>query len=177
MLKEIKEFHEQQLQQERESTQKREHELLRRIEVIEKREELLREAEREKNHLWLDSEAERAEQLAKYSAQVCTRWLSPMARQLLLRQLLIPIRGRESPGTTSGLTFQRGSRPSSSLLAPPSTGGGALYRCRITLQRLLDQSQAGPYVGESATYPPILGLFGPVRVPYPKRLNCLIDPL
>ena len=42
----------------------------------------------------------------------------------------------------------------------------------VTWQRLLDQSQPGPYIGENATYPPILRLFGPIRVPHPKGLTC-----
>ena len=41
----------------------------------------------------------------------------------------------------------------------------------ITSQRLLDQSQAGVYRGKRHI-PPILGLFGPIHVPYPKGLNC-----
>ena len=47
---------------------------------------------------------------------------------------------------------------------------------KITSQRLLDQSQGGVYMGH-ATYPPILGFFGPIREPYPKGLNCLFNPL
>ena len=39
-------------------------------------------------------------------------------------------------------------------------------------QGLLDQSQASLHIWENATYPPILGLFGPIRVPYPKGLDC-----
>ena len=38
----------------------------------------------------------------------------------------------------------------------------------ITSQRLLDQSQAGVYMGKTPHTPP----FGPIRVPYPKGLNC-----
>ena len=53
---------------------------------------------------------------------------------------------------------------------------GGYRPIKITLQRLLDQSQAGPHIGENATYPPILGLFGPICVPYLKGLNCLFDP-
>ena len=41
----------------------------------------------------------------------------------------------------------------------------------ITSQRLLDQSQAGVYRGKRHI-PPQFGLFGPIRVPYPKGLNC-----
>ena len=41
----------------------------------------------------------------------------------------------------------------------------------ITSQRLLDQSQAGVYRGKRHIAL-ILGLFGPIRVPYPKGLNC-----
>ena len=46
------------------------------------------------------------------------------------------------------------------------------FHGKITSQRLLDQSQAGVYMGENATYPPILAFLGPIRVPYPKGLNC-----
>ena len=42
---------------------------------------------------------------------------------------------------------------------------------QITSQRLLDQSQAGVYRGK-CHIPPHFGLFGPIRVPYPKGLNC-----
>ena len=42
---------------------------------------------------------------------------------------------------------------------------------KITSQRLLDQSQAGVYRGKRHI-PPHFGLFGPIRVPYPKGLNC-----
>ena len=42
---------------------------------------------------------------------------------------------------------------------------------QITSQRLLDQSQAGVYRGKRHI-PPILGLFGPIHVPYPKGFNC-----
>ena len=38
----------------------------------------------------------------------------------------------------------------------------------ITSQRLLDQSQAGVYMGKTPHTPH----FGPIRVPYPKGLNC-----
>ena len=41
----------------------------------------------------------------------------------------------------------------------------------ITSQRLLDQSQAGVYRGKRHI-PPHFGIFGPIRVPYPKGLNC-----
>ena len=44
-------------------------------------------------------------------------------------------------------------------------------KIEVTSQSLLDQSQAGVYGGKSHI-PPILGLFGPIRVPYPKGLNC-----
>ena len=56
-------------------------------------------------------------------------------------------------------------------------GGGGNYwwkkllRAKITSQRLLDQSQAGVYRGKRHI-PPHFGLFGPIRVPYPKGLNC-----
>ena len=49
-------------------------------------------------------------------------------------------------------------------------------KMEITSQRLLDQSQAGVYRGKRHTHP-ILGLFGPIRVPYPKGLNCQFTPL
>ena len=39
---------------------------------------------------------------------------------------------------------------------------------KITSQRLLDQSQAGVYMGKTPHTPH----FGPIRVPYPKGLNC-----
>ena len=42
---------------------------------------------------------------------------------------------------------------------------------KITSQRLLDQSQAGVYRGKRHI-PPHFGLFGAIRVPYPKGLNC-----
>ena len=42
---------------------------------------------------------------------------------------------------------------------------------KITSQRLLDQSQAGVYRGKRHI-PPHFGLFGPIRVPYPKGVNC-----
>ena len=49
-------------------------------------------------------------------------------------------------------------------------------KMEITLQRLLDQTQAGVYRGKHHI-PPFLGLFGPISVPYLKRLNCLFNPL
>ena len=42
---------------------------------------------------------------------------------------------------------------------------------QISSQRLLDQSQGGVYRGKRHI-PPHFGLFGAVRVPYPKGLNC-----
>ena len=42
---------------------------------------------------------------------------------------------------------------------------------KITSQRLLDQSQAGLHIGENTTYP-LTPFWGPIRVPYPKGLNC-----
>ena len=42
------------------------------------------------------------------------------------------------------------------------------YTNKITSQRLLDQSQAGVYMGKTPHTPP----FGPIRLPYPKGLNC-----
>ena len=44
-------------------------------------------------------------------------------------------------------------------------------KIEVTSQRLLDQSQAGVYRGK-CHIPPHFGLFGPIRVPYPKGLNC-----
>ena len=44
-------------------------------------------------------------------------------------------------------------------------------KMEITSQRLLDQSQAGVYRGKRHI-PPHFGIFGPIRVPYPKGLNC-----
>ena len=43
-------------------------------------------------------------------------------------------------------------------------------------KRLLDQSQAGVYRGKRHI-PRILGLFGPIRVPYPEELNYYFKPL
>ena len=57
-------------------------------------------------------------------------------------------------------------------LSFPREGWGTVTcSTQITSQRLLDQSQAGVYRGKHHI-PPILGLFGPIRVPYPKGLNC-----
>ena len=47
-------------------------------------------------------------------------------------------------------------------------GGGTIKGGEITSQRLLDQSQAGVYMGKTPHTPH----FGPIRVPYPKGLNC-----
>ena len=47
---------------------------------------------------------------------------------------------------------------------PPSTG----QKWKITSQRLLDQSQAGVYMGEKATYPPILAFLGLFAYPTPR---------
>ena len=44
-------------------------------------------------------------------------------------------------------------------------------KIEVTSQRLLDQSQAGVYRGKRHI-PPHFGFFGPIRVPYPKGLNC-----
>ena len=41
-------------------------------------------------------------------------------------------------------------------------------KIEVTSQRLLDQSQAGVYMGKTPHTPH----FGPIRVPYPKGLNC-----
>ena len=57
------------------------------------------------------------------------------------------------------------------LLGVASLRGGLAEGNRITSQRLLDQSQAGVYRGKRHI-PPHFGLFGPIRVPYPKGLNC-----
>ena len=58
------------------------------------------------------------------------------------------------------------------LVVPRGGGGGpSLGQPKITSQRLLDQSQAGVYRGK-CHIPPHFGLFGPIRVPYPKGLNC-----
>ena len=56
-----------------------------------------------------------------------------------------------------------------------STLGGS--KMEITLQRLFDQSQVHPYRWENATCPGVLGLFGHIRVPYPKGLNYWLNPL
>ena len=53
------------------------------------------------------------------------------------------------------------------LLGVDSLRGGLAQGNRITSHRLLDQSQAGVYRGKRHI-PPILGLFGPTRVPYPR---------
>ena len=49
-------------------------------------------------------------------------------------------------------------------------------KIEVTSQRLLDQSQASVCRGKRHILP-ILGLFGPIRVPYPKGLNCWFNPL
>ena len=49
-------------------------------------------------------------------------------------------------------------------------------KIEVTSQRLLDQSQAGVCRGKRHI-PPHFGLFGPIRVPYPKGLNCWFNPL
>ena len=41
-------------------------------------------------------------------------------------------------------------------------------KMEITSQRLLDQSQAGVYMGENATYPPILAFLGLFAYPTPR---------
>ena len=41
-------------------------------------------------------------------------------------------------------------------------------KIEVTSQRLLDQSQAGVYMGKTPHTPH----FGPIRIPYPKGLNC-----
>ena len=62
------------------------------------------------------------------------------------------------------------------LLGVDSLQGGLPEGNRITSQRLLDQSQGGVYRGKRHI-PPHFGLFGPIRVPYPKGLNCWFNPL
>ena len=57
------------------------------------------------------------------------------------------------------------------LLGVDSLRGGLAEGNRITSQRLLDQSQAGVYMGKTPHTPPFW-LFGPIRVPYPKGLDC-----
>ena len=47
---------------------------------------------------------------------------------------------------------------------------------QITSQRLLDESQAGVCRGKRHI-PPHFGLFWAIRIPYPKGLNCLFNPL
>ena len=47
-------------------------------------------------------------------------------------------------------------------------GSSKIEVLQITSQRLLDQSQAGVYMGKTPHTPH----FGPIRVPYPKGLNC-----
>ena len=46
-------------------------------------------------------------------------------------------------------------------------------KIEVTSQRLLDQSQAGVYMGKTPHTPH----FGLIRVPYPKGLNCSFNPL
>ena len=64
----------------------------------------------------------------------------------------------------------------SALLVVDSLRGGLAEGNIITSRRLLDQSEAGAYRGKRHI-PPILGLFWPIRVPYPKGLNCWFNPL
>ena len=52
-----------------------------------------------------------------------------------------------------------------------------LESSKITTHKLFDQIQAGPCIWQNATYPPILGLFGPIRLPYAKGLHCWFNPL
>ena len=59
----------------------------------------------------------------------------------------------------------KGSRAHNVLMQFSSLGSSKM---EITSQRLLDQSQAGVYMGKTPHTPP----FGPIRVPYPKVLNC-----
>ena len=49
-------------------------------------------------------------------------------------------------------------------------GQASIFRTpvEITSQKLLDQSQAGVYMGKTPHTPP----FGPICVPYPKGSNC-----
>ena len=77
-------------------------------------------------------------------------------------------------------------KPISPVPCPPPPTAPKLPLCRlfsdtcktseITMQRLSDQSKAAVCRG-NATYPPILGFFGPIHVPYPKGLNCWFNPL
>ena len=62
------------------------------------------------------------------------------------------------------------------LLGVDSPRGAVAEGYKITSQRLLDQSQAGVYRGKRHI-PPHFGHFGPIRVPYPKGLNCSFNPL
>ena len=57
-------------------------------------------------------------------------------------------------------------------IAAPVCGFGPDLE-QITSQRLFDQSQAGMHIGKNATYPPVLGPFGCIHVPYLPGLNCL----
>ena len=72
-------------------------------------------------------------------------------------------------GTPNGLTGRLGAGPEVPqhmwLKMHPHN---ALMIFKFTSQRLLDQSQAGVYMGKTPHTPP----FGPIRVPYPKGLNC-----
>ena len=62
------------------------------------------------------------------------------------------------------------------LLGVDSLRGGLAEGNRITSQRLLDQSQKQAYRGKRHI-PPHFGIFGAIRVPYPKGLNRSFNPL
>ena len=68
--------------------------------------------------------------------------------------------GQFSLGTLAG------GRPSTTIFQNPRGGGGlggVAYK---------DRARPPPRDRGKRHIPPILGLFGPIRVPYPKGLNC-----
>ena len=81
----------------------------------------------------------------------------------LLRAIHNPCQRREmTVSTNNGLV----NGPVHNLLMQFFTLGSS--KIEVTSQRLLDQSQAGVYMGKTPHTPH----FGPIRVPYPKGLNC-----
>ena len=76
-------------------------------------------------------------------------------------------------GVWGGGGGAKGSRAHNLLLQFSGLGGSKM---EITSQRLLDQSQAAVCRGKRHI-PAHFGLIGPMRVPYPKGLNCQFNPL
>ena len=76
----------------------------------------------------------------------------------------IETRRRTPPGRCLVILGGGGSNWPPGILADPPTHPHQ----KITSQRLLDQSQAGVYMGKTPHTPH----FGPIRVLYPKGLNC-----